>query len=219
MQGQLGLSSDVRGRALWFALGCGSVALGVVIGFYIWAPGVVDRFEGVLVRQQDNTIFYDAQGGILATIEGVEDRHTVSLDRVSPYLQKAVVAIEDRRFFAHRGMDPMRLLAAIWADVQAMAFAQGASTITQQLVKLALLSSERTLSRKIKEIFMALALERAFSKEEILTFYLNQVYLGGGIYGVEKAAQGYFGKPAVELDVAEAAWLAAHEALAAESAA
>lgn len=199
----------VKRVAAWFGAGCLSVTLGVIVGFYIWAPGVVRQFGAVLEQTQDNTIIYDRNEKILATVQGVEDRHQVALAWTSPYLQKAVVAIEDRRFFGHRGMDPIRLIGAIWADLQSMAFQQGGSTITQQLVKLTLLSSERTLERKIKEIFMALALEREFSKEKILETYLNQVYLGFGVYGVEKAAQSYFQHSAASLSLSEAAFLAA----------
>ncbi|MCZ6553805.1 MAG: PBP1A family penicillin-binding protein [SAR324 cluster bacterium] len=204
-----GTFTRMRAISAWFLGGCLTVTLGVVVGFYIWAPGVVQRFDAVVARNADNTIIFDRTGEVLATIEGTEDRHTVPLSGISPHLQKAVVGIEDRRFFSHRGMDPVRLLGAIWADVQALAFRQGGSTITQQLVKLTLLSSERTLARKIKEIFMALALERTYPKEQILALYLNQVYFGYGIYGVEQAARSYFLKPAAELSLVEAAFLAA----------
>ena len=193
----------------WFAAGCLAVTLGVVVAFYIWAPRVVHQFGVMLAQTQDNTIIYDRNEAVLSTVQGVEDRHQVPLTSISPYLQKSVVGIEDRRFFGHRGMDPIRLIGAIWADLQSMAFQQGGSTITQQLVKLTLLSSQRTLARKIKEIFMALALEREFSKEQILEIYLNQVYLGLGMYGVEKAAQSYFRHSATNLSLGEAAFLAA----------
>ncbi|MBI3993162.1 MAG: transglycosylase domain-containing protein [Candidatus Lambdaproteobacteria bacterium] len=195
--------------ALWSTGGLASLVLGLIVGFHIWAPQVVRQFNLVRANTAENTIIYDHAGAALATLEGTEDRHTVPLARISPFLQKAVVAIEDRRFFAHRGMDPVRLAGAVWADMKALGYRQGASTITQQLVKLTLLSSERTLSRKVREIFMALALEWEFPKIEILEFYLNRVYLGYGVYGVEKAARSYFHKSAAELTLHEAAWLAA----------
>jgi penicillin-binding protein 1A len=186
-----------------------AVTLGVLAGFYLWAPTVVERFDAIVAHTSDNTLLYDRHDQFVAAVEGAEDRRSVPLSGIAPELQKAVVAIEDRRFFAHRGMDPIRLGAAIWADLQSMAFQQGASTITQQLVKLTLLSPERTLGRKVREMFMALALEREYGKERILEFYLNQVYLGYGLYGVETASRAYFRKPASELTVAESAILAA----------
>jgi len=188
---------------------CVSVTLGVVVGFYVWAPTVVQQFDAFVAHTSDNTLLYDRHDQFVAAVEGAEDRRSVPLSSIAPELQKAVVAIEDRRFFGHRGMDPIRLGAAIWTDLQLMTLQQGASTITQQLVKLTLLSPERTLGRKVREIFMALALEREYSKERILEFYLNQVYLGYGLYGVETAARAYFRKPAYKLTVAESAVLAA----------
>lgn len=186
-----------------------AVFLGVVAGFHLWSPHVVRQFEMVLANTSNNTVVFDQAGVLLATIEGVEDRYTVPISGINPYLQKAVVAVEDRRFFNHRGADPVRLVGAFWANLRSMAYSQGGSTITQQLVKLTLLSSERTLTRKIKEIFMAAALELGYSKLKLLEFYLNRVYLGNGLYGVENASQAYFRKSAADLDLSEAVFLAA----------
>ncbi|MEE8396576.1 MAG: transglycosylase domain-containing protein [bacterium] len=183
--------------------------LGLVVGFYLWAPHVLRQYHAVVANTANNTLIYDRYDRLIATVEGLEDRHTVSITRISPYLQKAVVAVEDRRFFAHRGLDPIRLAGAFWANLRSMAYYQGGSTITQQLVKLTLLSSERTLIRKAKELFMAVALEMEYPKLKLLEFYLNRVYLGHGLYGVEKAARTYFGKSAADLDLNEATFLAA----------
>ncbi|MDH5751972.1 MAG: transglycosylase domain-containing protein [Deltaproteobacteria bacterium] len=199
----------IKQIAKWGAGGVAVLLLGVVAGFFIWAPGVVKQFDEVVAQASNNTLILDNQDNLVTAVEGIEDRHSVPISRISPYIQKAVVAAEDRRFFAHRGMDPVRLLGALWADIQSMALKQGGSTITQQLIKLSLLSSERTFTRKIKELFMALAIERAYPKLQVLEFYLNRVYLGHGLYGVEKASQGYFNKSAWELDLNEAAFLAA----------
>ncbi|MBI4082799.1 MAG: PBP1A family penicillin-binding protein [Candidatus Lambdaproteobacteria bacterium] len=193
----------------WLLAALGSLLLGVIAGFYLWAPGVVRHFNAALALSDNNTIIYDKDDNVLATIEGLEDRHYVPVTRIHPYLQKAVVAVEDRRFFAHRGMDPVRLLRAIWVDLRTLDYQQGASTITQQLVKLTLLSSERTLLRKVKEVFMALAVEREYTKLKVLEFYLNRVYLGSGVYGVEKAARAYFHRSAAEVTLGQAALLAA----------
>ncbi|MDH4246337.1 MAG: penicillin-binding protein, partial [Deltaproteobacteria bacterium] len=194
---------------LWGFGGLVVLMLGVVAGFFLWAPEVVRQFDEVLAHTSNSTIILDINDEVVTGVEGVEERHLVPISRISPYMQKAIVAAEDRRFFAHRGMDPVRLLGALWADIQAMTMQQGGSTITQQLVKLTLLSSEKTLTRKLKELFMALAVERAYPKLRVLEFYLNRVYLGNGLYGVEKAAQGYFHKSAAELNLNEAAFLAA----------
>ena len=188
----------------WLAL-----FIGVVVGFRLWSPYVVRQFEQILAHTSNNTLVFDRNEDLLATVEGLEDRHTVSISDISPYLQKAVIALEDRRFFGHRGLDPVRLFGAFWANLRSMAYYQGGSTITQQLVKLTLLSSERTLTRKTKEIFMAVALELEYPKFKLLEFYLNRVYLGYGLYGVEKASRAYFKKSAADLELNEAAFLAA----------
>jgi penicillin-binding protein 1A len=193
----------------WLVGGVGCVVLGVIVGFELWAPKVVEEFYAVAATTPNNTLIYADAGELVATIQGAEDRHTVTLDKINPYMQKAAVAIEDRRFFLHKGMDPVRLAGAIWADLKTLSYEQGGSTLTQQLVKLSLLSSERTMQRKVKELFMAMALEQQVPKLKILEAYLNRVYLGNGVYGVEKAAQAYFNKSAADLALNEAAFLAA----------
>ena len=193
----------------WILGGLAALLLGLLVGFQIYAPGVVREFNESIAQASNNTLIYDANDIRIATVEGVQDRHSVPISRIHPYLQKAVVAIEDRRFFAHRGMDPVRLVGALWADVKAMGYEQGGSTITQQLVKLTLLTPERTLTRKVREVFMAIALEQAYPKLKLLEFYLNRVYFGNGLYGVEKAARAYFHTSAAELSLNQAALLAA----------
>src|SRR5262249_60861287 len=125
-----------------------------------------------------------------------------------PYLPRGFVALEDRRFYSHFGVDPIGLLRAAAANVLRRGVSQGGSTITQQLAKNLFLTQERTLWRKMQELVLALWLERKFSKREILELYLNRVYFGSGAYGVEAAAQKYFGKSARTVKVAEAAMLA-----------
>src|SRR5204862_7267313 len=117
-------------------------------------------------------------------------------------------AIEDRRFYSHYGLDPVGLLRAAITNVMHRGVSQGGSTITQQLAKNLFLTQERTLLRKLQEAVLALWLERKFSKTEILELYLNRVYFGAGAYGVDAAAQRYFGKPAKQVKIAEAAMLA-----------
>jgi penicillin-binding protein 1A len=130
------------------------------------------------------------------------------LDQMSPWLPKAVVAIEDRRFYEHPGIDPIGIARALIEDLKAGHVVQGGSTISQQLAKLAFLSPERSFGRKVKEALYALWIEARFSKSEILEAYLNRVYFGSGAYGVDAAARRYFAKPAGDLSLAEAAMLA-----------
>jgi penicillin-binding protein 1A len=137
-----------------------------------------------------------------------EQRLDVPLSRVSPHLVHAIVTTEDRRFFEHRGVDSRRILAAAWNNLLEGRAAQGGSTITQQLARQSFLTPDKTLRRKVKEAILAARLEGLYSKEEILELYLNKVYFGGGLFGAEAAARGFFGKPASRLDVSEAALLA-----------
>ncbi len=124
------------------------------------------------------------------------------------YVPKAFIAIEDRRFYEHYGVDPFGIARALVANVLHRGVAQGGSTITQQLAKNLFLTQERTITRKLQEVLLALWLERKFSKTQILELYLNRVYFGSGAYGIEQASQRYFGKSARQITLAEAAMLA-----------
>ena len=125
------------------------------------------------------------------------------------YVKEAFVAVEDKRFYEHHGIDMHRMLGALWHNLKSFSFREGASTISQQLIKNTHLSSEKTIVRKLKEIRLARALEKKYSKDEILTLYLNSIYFGHSAFGIGQAAQFYFGKTAEELDIAESAMLAA----------
>ena len=149
----------------------------------------------------------DRNGQVLYKIYDDQNRTLTSLDQISPAMIYATIAIEDQNFYRHFGFDPEGILRAAVANWQGKPI-QGGSTITQQLVKNRLLSPERTIQRKIKELILAIAVERRFSKDQILEMYLNQVAYGGSTYGVEEAAQRYFGKHASQLSLAEAALLA-----------
>ena len=139
----------------------------------------------------------------------VEQRVDVPLTQVSARMIDAILAVEDRRFFSHHGVDPIRIIGAAWRNVRAGRIVEGGSTITQQLARATLLTNERTYERKIREILLARSLEERYTKPQILEKYLNTVYFGEGYYGVEAAARGYFAKPASDLDLHEAALLAA----------
>jgi membrane peptidoglycan carboxypeptidase len=140
---------------------------------------------------------------------GAQNRVEVPLSKVSEPARRAVLAAENRDYYSEPGISPRGILRAAWANVRGGGVKQGASTITQQYAKNAYLTQERTWSRKVKEIVIAVKLDRAYSKDEVLEFYLNTVYFGRGAYGIEVAAQTYFGKPAAKLTAAEGAVLAA----------
>jgi penicillin-binding protein 1A len=153
------------------------------------------------------TTLYDVNNQPVFTIFK-EYRIEVPLARISPHLRRAIVAFEDQRFADHSGIDPIRIFGAIWADIREGRKAQGGSTLTQQLARQSFLSREKKLWRKVREIALAGRIERMYSKDEILELYLNKIYFGDGLYGAEAASRGYFGKPASDLDLGEAALLA-----------
>ena len=169
-----------------------------------WQKLDLERLYGV----RQTTLVYDGAGEAMGTLYGSENRLIVPLSEVPQHVQAAFIAAEDLRFYQHHGVDVWRVFGALWQDIKSLSFKQGASTITQQLIKLTHLSSAKTLSRKAQEAVLALQLERNLSKEEILERYLNVVYFGKGAYGIEAAARAYFDKPAAELTLAEGALLA-----------
>jgi penicillin-binding protein 1A len=153
------------------------------------------------------TTLYDVHGRAAFTVFK-EQRIPVSLDRVSPHLVHAILAVEDQRFFEHGGLDVVRIAGALVSNLRSGRSAQGGSTLTQQLARQSFLTAEKTYTRKMKEILVAARIEREFEKREILQLYLNKVYFGDGLYGAEAASLGYFGKPAAELTLPQAALLA-----------
>ena len=147
-----------------------------------------------------SSVVLAADGTTLTTLHGIEDRVEVPLEIVPDHLIDAVVAIEDRRFFQHAGVDLRAIIRAGVRNVEEGTISEGGSTITQQYVKNVMMLTDRTLDRKINEAALAIQVERAYSKEEILEFYLNTVYFGGGAYGIEAASRRYFDKGVHELD-------------------
>ena len=159
------------------------------------------------INAQSTTVFA-GDGSVLARLDAGEYRMEVAWEDIPRHLTDAVVAIEDRRFWNHAGIDLQAIVRAARTNVEAGDIVEGGSTITQQYVKSAFLRRDRTLDRKIEEASLAIQLERSHSKEEILTYYLNTVYLGSGAYGIGAAADTYFDKSVAELSIAEAALLA-----------
>lgn len=151
---------------------------------------------------------FDIKGRLITTIHAEENRLPVSLDQVPENLQHAFLAAEDIRFYDHHGIDPRGIMRAIFANITHNGIAQGGSTITQQLARNAFLTQNRTLERKFQEAILALQIEREYTKPEILQMYMNQIYFGEGAYGIQTAANIYFGKTVSELDLAQCALLA-----------
>jgi penicillin-binding protein 1A len=185
---------------LWLAIGG--------VGAVAWVGAHLPPIQSLEIPKRPPTIeIVDMDGRPLAR-RGDLAGPPVSIRTLPPYVPNAFVAIEDRRFYDHYGVDPLGIARAVVANVLHRGVAQGGSTITQQLAKNLFLTQERTFNRKLQEVLLALWLERRFSKAEILQLYLNRVYFGAGAYGIEQASQHYFSKPAKDLDIAEAAMLA-----------
>lgn len=175
-------------------------------------------FAGVLIYAKalgappltvsQSTIYYSDDGTIIGESNSGQKRYWVPIEEISPDLVNATVSIEDKGFYDHHGFDYKRIGAAVLADIKAMAKVQGASTITQQYARNLFLEHEKTWKRKLSEAFYTIRLEMFYTKQEILEGYINTIYYGHGAYGAEAASQYYFGKPASDLTLGEAAMLA-----------
>ena len=190
----------VTAAAVLFLL-CGAVK---TLGMNRWVDFDVYRITGC----DRTSIIYDGQSDVVTRLHGVQDRTWVSISELQPSTVYAFISAEDARFFEHEGVDVIRIAGAVVADIKAGSYVQGASTISQQLIKLSHLTSEKTISRKAEEAALAYEMERQYSKEDILEMYLNYVYFGGGYYGIEAAAEGYFGVHASDLTLDQSAMLA-----------
>ena len=169
-----------------------------------WSSLDMDRVLSV----DRSLIILDQDGEEFTTLHNREDRIWIPLEEIPVSVRNAFIAAEDARFYRHFGIDIVRILGAAWADLKAGDYVQGASTISQQLIKLSHLSSEKKMERKLEEAILAFQMERIYTKDQILEMYLNYIYFGGGYYGIEAAARGYFGVHAGELTPAQAAQLA-----------
>ncbi|WP_404978954.1 transglycosylase domain-containing protein [Bosea sp. BE125] len=185
---------------LWCAIGLG--------GLIAYHAAQLPPINQLTVPKRPPNIAILAADGTLLANRGETGGRTITIGEVPPYLPKAFVAIEDRRFYEHFGIDPIGLARAVVNNLRRSGGVQGGSTLTQQLAKNLFLTQERTAARKIQEAILALWLERTYSKNQILELYLNRVYFGSGAYGVEAAAQRYFNKSARSVTIAEAAMLA-----------
>src|SRR5262245_41948064 len=200
----------MRRKAWWAAvlivlllLGAGGAGLVVALG-YPYQLLLSTRLE-----EPDRVTFdLTSSDGVVFAVRGGARGRAVELEQIPQPLIDAVLAMEDRRFFEHGGMDLRGVVRATFANLDAGGTVQGGSTITQQLAKNLFLTSERTWARKLQEMMLAFWLEQRLSKKEILARYLNTVYLGAGAYGVEAASQRYFGTPVEQLTLAQSAMLA-----------
>ena len=163
-------------------------------GFAIWANGV-SLDKSLLPTANAKPVFYDING---EKIEYLTDDYVLP-NQIPDDLKNAFIALEDKRFYSHKGYDPIRIGGAIISNIKSRSVKEGASTITQQLVKNTHLSNERTINRKLKEIAIARKLEKEYSKDEILAMYLSVIYFGNGAYGVKQASRLYFDKEISEL--------------------
>jgi penicillin-binding protein 1A len=196
------LAVDAASEAMTLGLG------GLVLVVALAIPSIGDTGDGNWLKQQDLAVtFLDRYGNEIGK-RGIRHDDSVPLQDYPDHLIKAVLSTEDRRFYEHFGIDVAGTLRAMMANARASSVVQGGSSITQQLAKNLFLNNERTLVRKIREAFLALWLESRLSKQEILTLYLDRAYMGGGTFGVQAAAEFYFGKNVREVTLAESAMLA-----------
>ncbi|MGN6548935.1 MAG: PBP1A family penicillin-binding protein, partial [Pararhizobium sp.] len=183
----------------------GFIGVGGIVAYY--AAQMPSASTWAIPARAPNVEIVSVSGEEMAS-RGASTAAAVPLDEMSPYMPKALVAIEDRRFYSHFGVDPIGLARALVTDIAAGHTVEGGSTITQQLAKNLFLSPERTLERKVQEVLLALWLEHKFTKDQILDMYLNRVYFGSGAYGVQAAAEKYFHEDAKDLTLEQAALLA-----------
>ena len=194
--------------SLVLALCVALALLGAVVGIAKAFVDTAPTLDLAALDAQDKTSFiYDSQGNLITDYKGTEDRIMVSIDEIPEMLQNAFIAVEDARFYEHNGVDVKRIVGALVANFTSGS-TQGGSTITQQLIKQTVLSSEQSYKRKLQEAYLAMELETRYTKKQILESYLNTIFLGGSYYGVRVAAYGYFGKSLDQLTLRECAMLA-----------
>ena len=207
-RGSRGKGRSGFGRMIYWGVVLALWAFICAIGLLVWIGIHLPPIQSLEIpKRPPSVLILGANGATLAT-RGDMGGAAVPLRELPDYVPRAFIAIEDRRFYSHHGVDPLGIMRALAADILRRGASQGGSTITQQLAKNLFLTRERTVSRKLQEMVLALWLEHKFSKAQIIELYLNRVYFGSGAYGIEGAAQRYFAKSARQLTLAEAALLA-----------
>ncbi len=208
-QGFLTSTLGVAGSTILIASMVGVTAIaGVLVGLAISYRNLPDVRSLKGYVPSETTYIYDINGKVLASLHGEENREVSTLDKISPNLKLAVIAIEDSNFYQHQGVNPVGIVRATLINLQKGHTVEGASTLTQQLVKNLFLTPREKISRKITEAVLAMRVEKLFKKDEILEMYLNQIYWGHNTYGAETAARSYFNKSAADLTLAESAMMA-----------
>ena len=198
----------LAGRSVLAALIILAAATGSLAGLtLVYSVNLPQIQELEQYRPSTTTDLYDRQGRVIGSF-ALERREVVGYDGFAPVLRQAVISIEDKNFESHWGINVFRVAGAAWHDIRSHGRAQGASTLTMQLARNLFLSSDRTAMRKIQEAYLAVQIERAFTKQQIFTLYANQIYLGSGMYGFEAASEYFFSKHAKDLTLTEAALLA-----------
>lgn len=195
-------------KILSLMLVCCSFGIFAVFGFCIYIVSTCGEFDPNALANQDQTVIYDSKGNLIAKL-GIEKRESVNYSDLPQVLIDAIVATEDSRFFQHNGVDGARFVKAAFGQLLGNSSAGGASTLTMQVVKNNLTSRDQTIVRKFKDVYLAVFfMERKYTKNEILEFYVNDSLLGGNVYGVEEASKYYFGKSVSDLSLPEAALIA-----------
>jgi 1A family penicillin-binding protein len=202
------VSKVTAGTILCITMLASSVVAGGLVGLAISFRNLPDVRILLNYTPTETTHIYDINGKPIASIHDEANRDVVPLNQISADLKRAVLAIEDSNFYTHKGINPGGIARALLVNLEKGKTVEGGSTMTMQLVKNLFLSPKREFSRKIAEAVMAIRLEQIFKKEQILELYLNQVYWGHNLYGVETAAESYFGKPSAKLNLAEGAMMA-----------
>lgn len=197
-------------RRIWIPLTAVFFIIAIAGGIFILdIPNWQTLNDTKLIKLSQTSRVYDREGALVSTLRGLENRTLVKLAQVPIEVQNAFIAAEDLRFYEHHGFDLVRIFGSVAANLQSGTYSQGASTISQQLVKLTHLTETKTLARKGEELYLAIQLESRYTKSEILEMYLNTVYFGEGAYGIQAASEYYFGKDVSELTAVEGAALAA----------
>jgi len=195
-----------------YTLALGAVGLFLLGLMLLWVASLrIPALESLKERRlDDSTKIYDRTGEILL-YDFSQDvrREVVPLEKIADYAKKATIAIEDKDFYSHGGFVLSSFMRAVFVNLTSLSFSQGGSTITQQVVKNSILTKDKTPTRKLKELILALKLEKVLTKEEILSLYLNEIPYGGTVYGIEEASERFFGKSASDVTLAESAYLAA----------
>ncbi len=182
----------------------------VMLKYQKEAKSIIAAAGDDVFQKEQTSIIYDAKGRVITTLKAEKDAYYLSIEDIPVYAQQAMIATEDREFYDHHGVNYSAVFRAIWALIQNKGeITQGGSTITQQLCKNIYLTNDVTFERKIREMFIALEIEKKYSKPEIMEFYMNNIYFANGYYGIEAASQGYFNKKSSELTLSQIAFLCA----------